>query len=126
MPAPKQIQIPSKTIPVTNVDLPGQPKEDRNAFLHFLGIVIDNAQQKTTTETMLAFGIKEKVDEIVESGKTPETIEFEHAEFHFIRAAIDQVRSSQVGMRGSGWFYLVKPIEDAKDHKKGAKDPANK
>ena len=105
----KIVQLPSKTLDVTGPD--GQPNgKTVNAFLHYLGIAIETKPHKESTDAFLAHKIREKIDDLKPGAKT---MIFGSDEITFINLGIENLRSAG-RMAGSGWYFLLSPLQDAK------------
>lgn len=117
----KLVALPDKTMSVTTED---GGKKTRNILLQFAMIALEGAPHKTDTEAYIAHTIREKLDEADENPKTRE-IELELPEIKFLKEAIDRLRAKeQVG--GSGWYYLIEGLQEAKEKPKMAKVESGK
>jgi hypothetical protein len=109
MPSTKVVKIPSKQINVT--DESGKITGSQSVFSHLMAHVIEQTQQKNDTDTFLAHSLREKLESI--NGDA--SIELEESEIHFLKQGVEQLR--QKGVSGSGWYYFVKPLQEAEDKK---------
>ena len=110
----KTITVPPKMIPM--IDDKGNKIGERNAFLHFLALVVTLAPHRNNTDALLAHEIGELI-EVHADGKAPKTIEMESSQIDFIKHGLDTIRAKG-DVRGSGWYYLIDPLNTAVPSKK--------
>jgi hypothetical protein len=101
----KLVTIPTKTLPGD-----GTP----NAFLTFLSAVLQQTKQKSNTETYIAHGLAEKIEELQGRSKMPATMTLSREEHAFIMEGLGELRKDG-RVTGAGWFYLVDPMTGAED-----------
>jgi len=103
-------------------------KETRNTFCHLLEVILNNAPQKSNTETFLAHAIKGKLDELKQSVRLAAvsnggTIPFalEDSEYEFVKGGLAYLRGLD-RIQGDMWYYIVKPLAEAKDEQEQKKE----
>ena len=113
----KTITIPQKTIPI--IDEHGTKVGERNAFLHFLALVVTLAPHRNNTDAFLAHEVGEVVESYAD-GKWPKTIDMEQSQIDFMMHGLETIRAKGE-VRGSGWYYLIEPLNSAVPTKKPPK-----
>lgn len=80
-----------------------------NTFIHLAGVVLEQAQQKTDTETYLAHKIREKLDALK---PTDMSLDLDEAEIDFLQNSLKRLREKDQ-ITGSAWYYLITGLRDA-------------
>jgi len=118
------IPVPDKRIDLIGPD--GQVVDNRNALAHFMSIVLESTPQRTKTETFLAHSARTKLDDLaaatakVDAKKNGEAVnypavnlELSDAELQFVKGGFEKMQQ-EGKIVGSGWYYLVDALENAK------------
>jgi len=106
----KIVALPQKTLDITDPQTGAPTGKTINAFIHFLGIVIETNPHKADTDAFLAHRIREKLDDLKNGSKL---IILAGDDITFINRGIENLRAAG-RMTGSGWYYLLSPLQDAK------------
>jgi hypothetical protein len=98
------IKLPAKKIDIINEK--GEKVGEKNIVLHLILLVISNTPQRSDTDTLTAFALREKLGGC---SADAESLELSDAEAGFIRTGIEKLRSSE-RMMGADWGYLIKAM----------------
>jgi hypothetical protein len=118
------LSVPDKRIDLVGPD--GQVLDNRNAFAHFMSIVLETTPQRTKVETFLAHSVRTRLDDLVaatpkvdakKNGEAvsypPVNFELPDAELQFVKTGFEKMQQ-EGKIIGSGWYYLVDALENAK------------
>ncbi len=105
----KTITIPDHNLDTTNKE--GNLTGKVNTFLQLIGIILEVTPQKSEPDTVLAHGIRLKID--AEKKNQAGSIRLDDAELSFIQNGIEKLRTADK-MTGSAWFYLIDALRNAK------------
>ena len=99
------IKLPAKNIDIVNDK--GEKVGEKNIVVYLLGLVIVNTPQKSDTDSLTAFGLRDKLEA---QPLDAYSLEVSEGETGFIRTGIDKLRASD-RMAGADWGYLVKALQ---------------